>query len=115
MSEALDLLAKSEALLEGHFRLSSGLHSNRYFQCARAFVDTAVGRRLVEMLVPKLPKVDMVVGPAMGGIIVAYEIASQLGAKNCFTEREGGQMTLRRGFSIPPDTSILIAEDVVTT
>jgi orotate phosphoribosyltransferase len=115
--EAEDLLRRSEALLQGHFLLSSGLHADRYFQCARIFVDPAIGSRMVELLVPRLPArpVHAIVGPAMGGILVAYELARQLNIRNVFTEREGGQMSLRRGFSLPPGADVLIGEDVVTT
>jgi orotate phosphoribosyltransferase len=116
-TEAEELLKRSEALLQGHFLLSSGLHANRYFQCARIFVDPAIGTRMVELLVQQVPqrKYDAIVGPAMGGVIVAYELARQMQTRNVFTEREGGQMTLRRGFSLTPGAQALICEDVVTT
>ena len=121
-SEAL--LRASGAMLEGHFLLSSGRHSDRYFQCARLlqYPDKAaaalapVAERLrADMRAGKL-KVDAIVGPAMGGIIVAYELARQLGLPGFFTERDDtGAMALRRGFAIRPGAHILIAEDVVTT
>ncbi len=115
--EALKLLTESQAMLEGHFLLSSGLHSDRYFQCARLFVDPRIGSRMVELLLPNLPRraFDCIVGPAMGGIIVAYELARQLETRNVFAERENNVMTLRRGFQVPVGAEVLICEDVVTT
>jgi orotate phosphoribosyltransferase len=124
MKDTLTLLKESGAMLEGHFLLSSGRHSDRYFQCARLlqYPDQAaealagVAERIrADMAAGKLA-VDAIVGPAMGGIVVAYELARQLGLPGFFTERdEAGAMTLRRGFEINPGTRILIAEDVVTT
>jgi orotate phosphoribosyltransferase len=124
MSDTISLLKESGALLEGHFLLSSGRHGDRYFQCARllsqpewaaAALAEAAGQIKVDMNAGKL-KIDAVVGPAMGGIIVAYELARQLCLPAFFTERdESGVMTLRRGFELPPGMSVLIAEDVVTT
>ncbi|SDX84547.1 orotate phosphoribosyltransferase [Hymenobacter psychrophilus] len=113
-------LLQEDALLRGHFRLSSGLHSDTYVQCARflrrpdlaAPAAAELARQLREAgLVP-----DVVVGPAMGGVVMGYELARQLGVPGIFTERdESGQMTLRRGFTIEPGQKIIIAEDVVTT
>jgi orotate phosphoribosyltransferase len=111
-------------MLEGHFLLSSGKHSDRYFQCARllqypdraaaALADVAARIR-ADMAAGKIA-VDAVAGPAMGGIVVAYELGRQLGLPAFFTERdEGGAMTLRRGFGVRPGLRVLIAEDVVTT
>ncbi|GHT83094.1 orotate phosphoribosyltransferase [Spirochaetia bacterium] len=118
------LLKESGAMLEGHFLLSSGRHSDFYFQCARLlqYPDKAaealapVANRLrTDIRAGKLA-VDAIVGPALGGIIVAYELARQLGLPGFFTERDDtGAMTLRRGFAIRPGARILIAEDVVTT
>ena len=120
----ISLLKESGALLEGHFLLSSGKHGDRYFQCAKLleFPDRAAAAlaRLAEqirmdMVAGKL-QIDAVVGPAMGGIIVAYELGRQLKLPAFFTERdESGIMTLRRGFQIRPGQKILVAEDVVTT
>jgi orotate phosphoribosyltransferase len=111
-------------MLEGHFLLSSGRHSGRYFQCARllqypdraaAALADAAARIRVDITAGKIA-VDAVAGPAMGGIIVAYELGRQLGLPAFFTERdEGGFMTLRRGFEVTPGLRVLIAEDVVTT
>jgi orotate phosphoribosyltransferase len=124
MDKVVDLLRKSGAMLEGHFLLSSGRHSDRYFQCARllqfpdraaaALADTAERIR-TDMVAGKIA-VDAVAGPAMGGIIVAYELGRQLGLPAFFTERdENGAMTLRRGFEVTPGLRVLIAEDAVTT
>ncbi|HEY3999036.1 MAG TPA: orotate phosphoribosyltransferase, partial [Candidatus Xenobia bacterium] len=114
-SNPLGVLQKCGALLQGHFQLSSGLHSDRYFQCARVFVDPKVGAKLVKLLVPQLPAATRVIGPALGGILVAYELARQLGVGNVFAERDKGVMTLRRGFELSTGDRVIIAEDVVTT
>jgi orotate phosphoribosyltransferase len=124
MDDIITLLRESGAMLEGHFLLSSGRHSDRYFQCARllqypdraaaALAQTAA-RIKADIQAGKLA-LDAVAGPAMGGIVVAYELGRQLGLPAFFTERDdSGAMTLRRGFAIEPGTRILIAEDVVTT
>jgi orotate phosphoribosyltransferase len=120
----VELFRESGAMLEGHFLLSSGRHSDKYFQCARllqypdraALVLGPVAERIrADMAAGKLA-LDAVAGPAMGGIIAAYELGRQLGLPAFFTERdETGAMTLRRGFRIEPGQRILIAEDVVTT
>ncbi|HAZ27734.1 TPA: orotate phosphoribosyltransferase [Candidatus Acetothermia bacterium] len=116
--QALALLRETEALLEGHFLLSSGLHSPRYIQCARLLQHPAHAARVGQALAAKvraLGAVDAVVGPALGGIIVAYELGRALGVRGLFTERDQGTMTLRRGFWIAPGERVLVAEDVVTT
>jgi orotate phosphoribosyltransferase len=124
MKDTIRLLKESGAMLEGHFLLSSGRHSDRYFQCARLlqYPDRAaealagVAARLKADIGAGKLTLDAIVGPAMGGIIVAYELARQLGLPGFFTERDDtGAMTLRRGFEITPGMRILIAEDVVTT
>jgi orotate phosphoribosyltransferase len=124
MNKVVDLLRESGAMLEGHFLLSSGRHSDRYFQCARLlqFPDRAaaalsdVAARIRADVAAGKIVVDAVVGPAMGGIIVAYELGRQLGLPAFFTERdENGTMVLRRGFEVTPGLRVLIAEDVVTT
>jgi orotate phosphoribosyltransferase len=124
MKDAITLLKESGALLEGHFLLSSGRHSDRYFQCARLlqYPDRAaealsgVVEQLKAAIAGGTLAVDAVAGPAIGGIVVAYEIARQLGLPGFFTERDDrGAMTLRRGFEIERGMKILIAEDVVTT
>jgi len=124
MNDTISLLKESGALLEGHFLLSSGRHGDRYFQCARLLAnpsraETALagvaGQIKADMMAGKL-KIDAVVGPAMGGIIVAYELGRQLNLPAYFTERDdSGVMTLRRGFQLEPGMALLIAEDVVTT
>lgn len=123
MNEA-DVLAEfkaAEAILEGHFILSSGLHSNRYMQCARVLMDATRGERLCRALAEKLKLVlgkqaiDMVVSPAMGGVVVGYEMGRQLGVPAIFCERVDGRFSLRRGFDFPENASILVVEDVVTT
>lgn len=113
----LDLLRESEALLEGHFLLSSGRHSDKYIQCAKLLQYPAMADKAVEEIVKKLEgiDIDVVVGPAMGGIIVAYELGRQLKKPAFFTEREEGEMKLKRGFDIKKEQKVLIAEDVVTT
>jgi len=116
--EVLEMLKKTGALLDGHFLLSSGLHSARYIQCARLlqYPDQAarVGKALAERA-RLLGEVDVVVGPALGGIVVAHEVARALGVRAMFTERENTAMTLRRGFELRPGERVLIAEDVITT
>jgi len=124
MNDVISLLKSSGALLQGHFLLSSGRHGDYYFQCARLlqYPDRAsealsgLAERLrADMKTGKL-KIDAIVGPAMGGIIVAYELGRQLGLPAFFTERDDtGTMTLRRGFEVESGQNILIAEDVVTT
>lgn len=113
----LEILKEVEALLEGHFLLSSGKHSNRYVQCAKLLQYPDKAEKVLKVTVDKLKDVDfdMVLGPAMGGIIVAYEIGRQTGRPAIFCERENGVMTLRRGFEIKKGQKILITEDVVTT
>jgi orotate phosphoribosyltransferase len=124
-NSVISLLRQTGALLEGHFLLSSGRHSDKYFQCAKLLAHPdkaaaaleAVALRVREAVrAGEIPQADMVCGPAMGGIVVAYELGRQLGLPAIFTERDdAGQMTLRRGFEVPAGTRIIIAEDVVTT
>ncbi len=108
------------ALLEGHFVLSSGLHSPRYLQCARVMMDAARGARLCSALKEKLlasidEEFDLVASPAMGGVIVGYEMGRQLEVPSIFFERVDGTLTLRRGFNIPQGAKCLMMEDIVTT
>lgn len=109
----------AEALLEGHFKLSSGLHSSVYLQCARVLMDPKRAERLCKAFADKLRatgvEIDLVVSPAMGGVIVGYEVARQLGVNGIFTERVDGEFALRRGFEIPQGARILMMEDVITT
>ncbi|TDT62831.1 orotate phosphoribosyltransferase [Fonticella tunisiensis] len=113
----IDLLKESGALLEGHFLLSSGRHSSKYFQCAKLLQYPDKAEKVLNVVVEQIKELDfdIVVGPAMGGIIVAYEIGRQLGKPALFTERADGKMTLRRGFEIKKGQKVLITEDVVTT
>ncbi|MCL2175418.1 MAG: orotate phosphoribosyltransferase [Treponema sp.] len=124
MEKVIELLRESEALLEGHFLLSSGRHSDKYFQCAKLLQYPQKAKEAFEETVKKISsdikagklKVDIVAGPAMGGIIAAYEVARQLSLPAIFTERdENGIMTLRRGFEIKNGMNVMIVEDVVTT
>ena len=112
-----NLLKETNALLKGHFLLTSGRHSDGYVQCARLLMYPDKAEIAVKVIVDKLENLefDIVVGPAMGGIIVSYEIARQTGKPSLFVERENGKMTLRRGFHIEKGQRVLIAEDVVTT
>lgn len=118
--EIIELLTKSGALLDGHFRLSSGLHSGRYLQCAAALQNPGLaeklGRSLAEQWRQTIRKpVSAVVSPALGGVIIGHEVARALGTRACFTERVDGEMTLRRGFQLGPGLRVLVVEDVVTT
>jgi orotate phosphoribosyltransferase len=108
------------ALLEGHFILSSGLHSPRYLQCARVLMDPKRAERLCRALAEKVRaggfgQIDIVVSPAMGGVVVGYEMARQMGVDSVFFERVDGKLVLRRGFSIPTGARVLMVEDIVTT
>lgn len=115
--EVLKIFKECGALLEGHFKLSSGLHSSKYLQCAKVLQYPKIAERLCAQIVKKLEgkKIDLVIGPAMGGVVIAYELARQLGVRSIFTERTDGVVGLRRGFEIEPGEHVLIAEDVVTT
>ena len=113
-------LRQEEALLSGHFRLSSGLHSDTYVQCARFLRRPELAGPACAALAAQIQaaglQADVVVGPAMGGIVIGYELARQLGVPGIFTERDAdGQMRLRRGFTLAPGERVIIAEDVVTT
>jgi len=114
---ALEIFSKNGALLSGHFLLSSGLHSEKYMQCALVLQNPDAASEFCAALAQKLKhlKPDFVIGPALGGILVSYELARQLGVRSLFTERENGVMTLRRGFSIKPGERCVITEDVITT
>ncbi len=113
----IEQLRESGALLEGHFLLSSGRHSNRYCQCAKLLQYPDRAEKVLRIVADKVKDlgIDMVVGPAMGGIVVAYELGRQLGVPAVFTERENGEMTLRRGFEVQKGQRVLVTEDVVTT
>ena len=115
----LELLRMSEALLEGHFELSSGKHSDRYFQCAKVLQYPQYARELASGLKAALgalsESVQVVVGPAMGAVVWSYAVAQELGVRSLFTERKDGGMVLRRGFTLEPGERILVVEDALTT
>ena len=117
--DSLKVLKKTRALLEGHFILSSGLHSNKYIQCAKllSFPNHAfkICNSLSKKILKAFPFLDLILSPAMGGIVIGYEIGRQLNIETIFSERVGGKFKLRRGFSIKKGAKILIMEDVITT
>lgn len=117
MENIIEILKDCEALLEGHFLLSSGRHSDKYCQCAKLLQYPDKSEKVLSVVTEKLRDIDLdiVVGPAMGGIIVAYEIGRQIGKPAVFTERVDNVMCLRRGFEIKSGQRVLITEDVVTT
>ncbi len=113
----LDEFRRAGGLLEGHFILSSGLHSPRYLQCAPVLADPRRAERLCGALAARLDDVeaDLVVGPALGAVIVAHEVARALGVRAVFTERKDGRMVLRRQFHIEPGERVVLVEDAMTT
>ncbi|MBD5559832.1 MAG: orotate phosphoribosyltransferase [Clostridia bacterium] len=115
--QVLEIFEENNVLQSGHFILTSGLHSDRYAQCARIFEYPEIAQLVCADLVEKLGGVeaDLVMGAAVGGITMAYEMARELGIPNIFAEREHGELKLRRGFSIPEGARVLLVEDVVTT
>jgi len=118
--EVLNEFRAADALLEGHFILSSGLRSPRYLQCARVLMDPARAERIARALAGKLPEdirreIDLVVSPAMGGVIIGHEMGRALGKPAIFVERPQGTFEVRRGFRIEPGQRVLLVEDVVTT
>jgi orotate phosphoribosyltransferase len=119
--EVVRLFRESGALLEGHFLLSSGMHSPFYLQCARVLMEPARAMRVCAALLAKLRRelpalsIDAVAAPALGGVVLGYELARQLGVLAVFVEREAGRFALRRGFTLEPGSGVLLAEDVVTT
>lgn len=118
--EILAEFRAAEALLEGHFILSSGLHSPRYLQCARVLMDPVRASRLAFALVASMPReirsaIEIVVSPAMGGVIIGHEMGRALGVEALFVERPAGTFELRRGFRLRPGQKVLLVEDVVTT
>ncbi len=112
-----EILKESGVLLEGHFLLTSGRHSNKYMQCAKIFRHTKYSEELCGALAELYQdeKIDVVIGPAMGAVQMAYEVSRQIGCENFFTERVDGKMELRRGFEVTPGMRCLLVEDVVTT
>ncbi|MBE7021399.1 MAG: orotate phosphoribosyltransferase [Ruminococcaceae bacterium] len=115
--KVLEILKEAGVLLEGHFLLTSGKHSNRYLQCAKIFKNTKYSEILCKDLAEQFKdkNVDVVIGPAMGAVIMSYEVSRHLGVPNFFTERENGEMALRRGFEVKKGDRILVVEDVITT
>ncbi len=117
----LRLFEEHGALLSGHFLLTSGLHSPRYLQCARVLMDPPLATRLGEALADRLRPLlrggaaGAVVAPALGGVLVAHEVARALGCRALFTERQEGAMVLRRGFTVAPGEQVVVVEDVITT
>jgi len=116
-AEVLASFEKTGGMLRGHFLLTSGRHSDTYMQCAKLFVDTIESEKICKALAQKLQKYNAsaIVSPAVGGILMGYEVARQLEVKNYFAEREGGVFALRRGFEIEKGTKVIVVEDVVTT
>ena len=119
LKNSLKVLKKTNALLEGHFVLSSGLHSAHYVQCAKLLSQPKISKKFINSLAfkikKKIKKIDLILSPAMGGIIVGYEIGRILSIETIFCERVNKIFTLRRGFSIKKNSKVLIVEDVITT
>ena len=117
--KSLDILRKTNALLEGHFILSSGLHSPKYIQCAKLMSYPHLAEKICKSLANKIKKnfkkIDLILAPAMGGIIIGYEIGKILKKETIFCERVSGKFALRRGFEIKKGSKVLIIEDVITT
>ena len=117
--KSLNILKKTNALLEGHFILSSGLHSSKYIQCAKLLsyphLADKICKSLANQIKKKYKKIDLILSPAIGGIVIGYEIGKLLKKETIFCERVKGKFTLRRGFSINKGARVLIIEDVITT
>lgn len=116
-SEVIEKFKSAGALLEGHFILSSGLHSAAYLQCAIALQATAAAAEFGAAIAEQFrgERIETVASPAIGGIVIGYEVARQLGVRFIWTERESGRMTLRRGFGVTSGERVLVVEDVITT
>ena len=119
LKNSLKVLKKTKALLDGHFVLSSGLHSAQYVQCARLLSQPRISNKFVSSLAAKIKKeikkIDLILSPAMGGIVIGYEIGRILNKETIFCERVNKKFELRRGFSIKKNSRVLIVEDVITT
>ena len=119
LKKSLNILKKTNALLEGHFILSSGLHSSKYIQCAKLLsyphLADKICKSLANQIKKKYKKIDLILSPAIGGIVIGYEIGKLLKKETIFCERVKGKFTLRRGFSINKGARVLIIEDVITT
>ena len=118
-NESLKILKETNALIEGHFILSSGFHSNRYVQCAKLLSYPKKAEIICASLVEKIKniynKIDIILSPALGGVVVGYEVGRQMNITTIFSERVKGKLVLRRGFTIPKNSKVLIVEDVITT
>ncbi len=119
LKKSLSILKKTDALLEGHFVLSSGLHSPKYIQCAKllSFPNKAslICKSLANKIKKKFKNIDLILAPAMGGVVIGYEIGKLLKKETIFCERVNGKFKLRRGFAIKKNSKVLIIEDVITT
>ena len=119
LKNSLKVLKKTKALLDGHFVLSSGLHSAQYVQCARLLSQPRISNKFVSSLAAKIKKeikkIDLILSPAMGGIVIGYEIGRILNKETIFSERVNGEFKLRRDFKIKKENKVLIVEDVITT
>ena len=119
LEESLKILKEANALIEGHFILSSGLHSSKYIQCAQLMSKPNKAKKICESLAEKIdkefPVFDLILSPAMGGILIGYEIGKLLKKETIFCERVNGKFILRRGFNIKKGAKVLIIEDVITT
>ena len=119
LKKSLNILKKTDALLEGHFVLSSGLHSSKYIQCAKLlsfpFFADQICKSLAGKIKKKYKNIDLILAPAMGGVIIGYEIGKLLKKETIFCERVNGKFNLRRGFNIKKGAKVLIIEDVITT
>jgi orotate phosphoribosyltransferase len=119
LKKSLDILKKTDALLEGHFVLSSGLHSSKYIQCAKLLSFPSLANKICKSLSNKIKRkykdIDLILAPAMGGVIIGYEIGRLLKKETIFCERINGKFALRRGFKIKKGAKVLIIEDVITT
>ncbi len=116
-NELLEYFKETEALLSGHFLLTSGKHSDQYFQCAKVLQHPRYAEKFCTILADAFrdQNIETVIAPAVGGIVVGQEVARLLGARSIFSERENGAMVLRRGFTLQPGERVLVCEDVVTT
>jgi len=117
--ESLKILKETNALLEGHFVLSSGLHSDKYVQCAKLLSYPKKAQLICSSLCEQIKKnfnnIDIILSPAIGGIVIGYEVGRQLNIETIFAERQEGKLVLRRGFDIPKNSNVLVVEDVITT
>ena len=117
--ESLKILKETDALLEGHFILSSGLHSDKYVQCAKLLSYPKKAEQICTSLCEQIKKefnnIDIILSPAIGGIVIGYEVGRQLNIETIFAERQEGKLVLRRGFDIPKNSNVLVVEDVITT